>query len=379
MKSIQYLGLFLAAGLASILIGRSLPAVSQTTVQLQTQPPLNQIVPATEPVRLTLQATSSNQQSLANSRFQVRLLAPAKTPWLTSDSPIVEGTTLLEMNAIAPSGSLQFEQTLPIRGTYHLEVSIAPEATGAFEPFEQVLTFAVPENPVKYRNLALLATILLAAGLGSGWVLGGDQKVQDGEIAPQPVRMLLSAATLLAIAVLLVVNVGAEMADRHAHHTHAVEAAAPAMQRSQGIQVQLLGDDQATVGQTVTQTIQATDVATGRPIADLDLNLQVVALEHNEPIFRFAGVLDTDGKFTWQPQFFDGAPHRVTATLSASNPARQVSPIQVSHQVDVEGIAPPMSLRFISLMYFTAIFVVGWMMGLVIRRRLPQQRWRSAG
>lgn len=132
---------------------------------------------------------------------QVSLLTPSKTPWLTSDFPIVEGTPLLTFTDVAPAGELTFEPVLPIRGQYQMEVAVTPRVTGAFEPFEQTLTFSVPENLVKYRNAAILVAVLLLAGLGSGWVL-----------------------------------------------------AAPAVQQSQGVEVQLLGDTQAAVGQLATFT-----------------------------------------------------------------------------------------------------------------------------
>ncbi|HEY9646959.1 MAG TPA: hypothetical protein V6C88_11345, partial [Chroococcidiopsis sp.] len=120
MKLTQYFGLFLAAGLSSLVVylGSAPPVVSQPVVQLETEPPLNQVVPAAAPVQLNLQAVDSSQRPLADANIAIRLLTPAKTPWLTSDFPIVEGTTLLAMNAIAPTGALQIEQTLPIRGTY---------------------------------------------------------------------------------------------------------------------------------------------------------------------------------------------------------------------------------------------------------------------
>lgn len=200
MKVIKYFGLFLAATVVSAAVWLcALPVASQTAIQFQTNPPLSQVVPATEPTQLTIQAIDANQKPLANANIQLRLLTPAKTPWFTSDFPIVEGTTLLKLSAIAPSSRLQFEQTLPIRGTYRTEVSVTPQIVGAFEPFEQVITFSVPENPVKYRNLAILVAILLLTGLRSGWVLGGNQTLRAGEIAPQPVRILLSGTIVLAI------------------------------------------------------------------------------------------------------------------------------------------------------------------------------------
>ncbi|MGV2828669.1 hypothetical protein [Myxosarcina sp. GI1(2024)] len=93
-----------------------------------------------------------------------------------------------------------------------MEVAANPQATDIFKAFEHSLTFKVPENAVKYRNLAILAIILLGVGFTGGWILGGEQTLNDGEIAPQPVRMLLSGMTIIAIAVLLVVNVSAKVA-----------------------------------------------------------------------------------------------------------------------------------------------------------------------
>ncbi len=375
MKAIKYLGFFLAAMVVSAVVWLyALPVASQTAIQFQTNPPLSQVVPATEPTQLTVQALDANQEPLANANIQLRLLTPAKTPWFTSDFPIVEGTTLLELSAIAPSGRLQFEQTLPIRGTYRAEVSVTPQSVGAFEPFEQVITFSVPENLLKYRNLAILVAILLLTGLGSGWVLGGNQTLQPGEIAPQPVRMLLSGTIVLAIVVLLTINISAEMAESHADGTVTqLPLVAPATQQVQGVQVQLSGETHATVGQPTTQTVKITDAATGVPITGVGVKLQVVGLEHNEPVFTFEGQPNQSGELSWQQQLFDGAPHQVTATVSstASSP-RQFFPIQVAHQVEVEGIAPPLYIRFISLMYFTAFFTVSLLIGIILRRHHSQ-------
>lgn len=373
MKSIQYFWVSLAAGFAITLIWllTSLPSAAQTAVQLQANPPLSQVVPNTEPVQLRVQAIDANQQPITDATIQVRLLTPAKTPWLTSDFPIVEGTTLLELNAIAPMGTLQFEQVLPIRGNYQMQVNVTPQTAGAFEPFEQVLTLTVPENPVKYRNVSILIAILLLTGFGGGWVLGGDQRVHEGEIAPKPARMLLSAATLLAIVALLTINIKAEMAEAEMSYHSQGTLSAVATQQVQGIQVELSGDQQATVGQTATQTVSVRDAATRQPISNAAVNLQVIALEHNEQLFTFDGVTDKTGKLTWQQQFFDGAPHQVSATIApAANSSRQFAPIRVAHEVEVEGIAPPLYIRFISLIYFTAIFVIGLIAGFLGHRRL---------
>jgi hypothetical protein len=352
-------------------VSKLTPVVSQPTVQIKTEPPLEEVIPDDTVVKFQLQAIDANEQPLTNANLQVRILTPAKSPWFTSDFPIVEGTELLALEAIAPQGNLEFEEVLPIRGNYTVEVAVNPQLTGAFEAFNQSLTVIVSENPVKYRNLAILAIILLGVGVGSGWLLGGDQTVRDGEIAPQPVRMLLSGMTIVAIAVLLLVNGRAEVAASHVHtEVNAVAHSSPAVAQNEGTQVELLGDTQAIVGNLATQAVRVTNPTTGEPIRDVQVSVESVALESDALMFAYQGTPDATGKLIWQEQFFDGAPHSVTATVTPlDNASGQFEPLQVSQEIEVEGIAPPLLVRFISLLYFTLIFVVGLITGFWGRRR----------
>jgi len=353
-----------------IWLSKSTPVVSQPTVQLQTEPPLAEVIPDDTVVKFQLQAIGTEEQPLTDANLKVRILTPAKTPWFSSDFPIVEATELLELEAIAPQGNLEFEQVLPIRGNYTVEVAVNPKVTGAFEAFNRSLTVIVPENPVKYRNLAILAIILLGVGFGSGWLLGGNQTVGDREIAPQPVRMLLSTMTIIAIAVLLLVNWNAEVAASHVHtEVGAVPDSPPAIAQNEAIQVELLGDIQAVVGNLATKAVKITN-PNGEPMTDVRVNVESVALESDALMFAYQGTPDATGKLTWQEQFFDGAPHSVTATVTPiENASREFEPLQVSQEIEVEGIAPPLLVRFISLLYFTLIFVVGLSAGFWVRRR----------
>jgi len=340
---------------------------SSATVQLKTQPSLDKVLPSSEPVKVTVQAVDALGKPLGPAKLQLQLLTPPPTFWLSSDFPMVEGTKLLELHATSPSSQLQFQQVMPIRGTYQLHVKVIPEIAGAFEPFEQTLTFSVPENPIKYRNLAILAAILLLAGFGGGWVISGRQIVEPGEIAPQRVRLLLSGATIVAILTLLTVNISAEKASTQAHLIHS-HTTAPAFQKSGGLQVRLSGDSNATVGQTTTQIIQVTDAATGKPVNDAILNIRAIALEDNQLVFAYQTTPDLEGKFNWQAQFFDGAPHQVVVeVLPQASSTRQFQPLQVARRVEVEGIEPPLSRRLISLGYFTSIFISGLAAGLLLR------------
>lgn len=369
MKSIKYV-LLTAVAIAVcglVWLSKLTPAVSQSTVQLQTTPPLEEVIADDTVVKFQLQAIDTNEKPLADANLKVRILAPAKTPWFTSDFPIVEGTELLELEAIAPQGNLAFEQVLPIRGNYTVEVAANPQVTGGFESFQQSLTFSVPENAVKYRNFGILAVILLGVGFGSGWIVGGDRTVREGEIAPQPVRMLLSGMTVVAIAVLLLVNSRAEVAASNLEISAVADSVA-AVAQNEAIQVELLGDTQAVVGRSATKAVKITN-PNGEPTTDVRVDVKSVALESDALMFAYQGTPDATGKLIWQEQFFDGAPHRVTATVTpVATASEPFEPLQVSQDIEVEGIAPPLLVRFISLLYFTLIFVVGLIAGFWGRR-----------
>lgn len=375
MKKLNRGWLFLAVSTLSLLLWwQGLPpAVSKPVVQLQSQPALEQVVPFGKPTKISLQAVGSTGQPLPDAQMQLRLLTPPKTPWLTSDFPIVEGTTLLELNAPAPGGTLRFEQTLPIRGQYQLEVQVAPRVPGAFPAFAQTLQFSIPENPIKYRNLAILVTILLLVGFGGGWVLAGNQQTRPGEIVPERVRLVLSGAIILAIAVLLIVNLSAERASSHSSGEHgggSASLAANAEHQSGDILARLSGDQQATVGKMATQTVEVRNAVTDSPVTNVRVRVQAIALEDKEVMFAYEGQPDANGQLTWQEQFFDGAPHRVSAEVMPVQGAEgEFQPFQVSHEVEVAAIAPPLSVRLITLFYFTAVFAVGLMVGLFWHRR----------
>ncbi len=367
MKSIKYLILTLTAIAVSALIWwlNLSPVVSTPTVKLETEPPLEAIIADETVVKFQLQAIDRDQQPLSNANIALHLLTPAKTPWLTSDFPIVEGTELLNLQTVSPEGNLAFEQVLPIRGNYRLQVKVTPEVAGSFEEFEQSLTFTVPENRVKYRNFAVLAVILLTVGCLSGWIVAGDQKINEGEIAPQPVRMLLSGMTVVAIAVLLLVNISAEVAASNPG-VEAVSQSSPILVNNETMQVELLGDNQAVVGNLATLGVKVSNPTTGEAITDVKVNLKSVALESDAVMFAYQGIPDQTGKLIWKEQFFDGASHQVTATVTALEKPSEL--LEVAQKIDVEGIAPPLSVRFISLFYFTLIFIVGLIGGFWVRR-----------
>ena len=83
MKSIKYVLLTTVASAVCELIwlSKSTPVVSQPTVQIQTEPPLEEVIPDDTVVKFQLQAMDADEQLLTDTNLKVRILTPAKTPW----------------------------------------------------------------------------------------------------------------------------------------------------------------------------------------------------------------------------------------------------------------------------------------------------------
>ena len=379
IEPIAFLALICA--IALIFSRSAIVSQPQSTVRLITDPPIGQILPfeaeaavTPKPPRLTVQALDPNGQRLANAKIHLQILAPAPTPWFTTDFPNVEGTKLLDLEAIAPNGELQVQQMLPIRGTYQLQVNVTPTVAQAFTPFKQTLSLDVAENAVKYRYFAILAIVLLVVGLGGGWIIGGKQRVPTGEIAPQPVKLLLSGMIMLAIIALLFVNISAEIAESHgtdhgsiAHQTQPDKAGTT---RSQGIEVSFTGDRSAIVGQPANLKVQAIDTKTNQPVTDALLHVKTTAVEGEWVALDFQSSPNATGEVQWLATFLDGAPHKLEVeVLPKPGGVRQFQPFQVAQEIEVEGVAPSLTVRFITLFYLTSIIVVGLAIGLQMKRR----------
>jgi hypothetical protein len=362
-------------------------------VSLTTSPEIDTIKPyeaeattAQQPVKLTLQAIDHNGKPVTNVRMKVKLLAPTPTPWFTTDFPIVEGTKLIELQADVPTGKLELQQMFPIRGNYQLQVTTTLIGVTEGETSQQNIALTIPENSIKYQNFAILAAILAVAGLGGGWVIGGRQTTTAGEIAPQPVRLLLSGATLVAIVALLYVNVSAEMAQTgmsepmshmmgkgheqmtSAEHTHKSTPANSIV--SQGIKLAITGDDNATVGKPANFQVKAIDANTNQPVAGM-IGIQTINTEKEDKwtAFGYQGMI-SNGGFTWQSGLFDGSGHQINVEFTpAAVAGKKIAPMKVSQSVEVEGVAPPLYIRLISLGYMTGIVASAFLLGFWLHRR----------
>jgi hypothetical protein len=360
---------------------------SQPSVQLVTEPAIADITPleaeatkylgsgkANSPVQLKLQARDAAGKPLENAQFHLQILAPAPTPWFTTDFPVVEGTKLLDITAKAPKGEFLIQQLFPIRGNYQVQVNVTPSVENTFAPMAQTLNLSVPENPLKIAYFPIVLGILLAIGFVGGWIIGAKQELQAGEVAPRQVRLLLSGVTVLAIAALLFFNINAELSKTHDHGGADASADYSGLIQSQGLQLELTGDRQTAVGQLASFQAKLTDSKTNLPVNDVTFAIKSTQLENNWIAFGYQGVPDQNGVLTWQEQFFDGSPHKVeVAVLPNPNSNRQFASFLANQEVDVENVAPPIFIRLIGWFYFTSVLVLGLGAGLWLQKRRSQR------
>ena len=347
----------------------------RSPIELTTSPQVGQFYPfeaeATKPqlpTVLTLTARNPTGELLANSLFKVQIFTPPKNPFFPTDFPVAEGTKLLELKAIAPEGKVELQQMLPIRGKYKLLVNVTPLAVNQFSPIEQTLTLDVSENPAKYRNYAILIAILLAVGVGGGWVMGKQPLPQTGEIAPVKVRLLLSGAVLVAIACLVVVNVSAEVSKSH-DHSHSSPKETVVSNNSQ-LQVKISGDNLTAVGELANLQVEAIDPTTKRSLTDVVFKLKTTQLENNWVAFAYQGNPDATGKLQWQQQFFDGAPHKLEVEVIPNSANSQFKPVVATEEIEVAAVATPLLTRLISLGYLIGTVIIGLAIGLTSRRKV---------
>jgi hypothetical protein len=375
-----------AASLCIIALGGAHAETSQaqSTVQLTTDPPLSKVVPFEaeaksflgsgqfrQPIQLTLQVLDQRGVKQKDAKVHLRILNPPPTPWFTTDFPAVEGTTLLDIGGNAPTGAFRVQQALPIRGTYRLEVDVAPNGSGAFLPFRQILALNVQENPQKLFVFLVTLGVLSLMGILGGWVIGSRQSAQPGEMAPYQVRQLLSIVTLLAILALLFFSIQAELFHQH----RGLESdPTPRFTESQGLKLEVTGNQAAQVGRLTSWQARLTNLKTHQPVSEAIFSIRAIQLEDQWATFSYQGRPDREGTFRWQAQFFDGAPHRVEVVASPSPAAKQkFQLLRAAQEVEVETEEPPISVRVIGLSYLTGAVALGTLLGLGLQHRRRQK------
>lgn len=165
----------------------SLPLQAEEGVDIsfKTDPPIEQIRPDDDVVKLSFKVTRKDGRPLQAAQLHIELDAPPKNAFFSTEAPIVEGTKLLDVTCVAPKGELDIVYLFPIRGEYRLKVTAESTATngGAFRRTSMLWNPRLNEVPSDVRNFWILISILVGFGVVSGMVLGrsAKRKAMSGE------------------------------------------------------------------------------------------------------------------------------------------------------------------------------------------------------
>jgi hypothetical protein len=372
-----------------LLLGNPSAFAQETSgrVLLTLDPPVQKLVPfeaeaeqQQSPPRFHLEAQDSQGKALSRVRMQIKMMTPEPHPWISTDFPIVEGTELLSLEVPAAQGVVQFEQMLPIRGTYQVLIKVMPMDNAVATPLlEQVLTVNVPDNPVKFRNFAILAGICTLVGAVGGFFIGRPQgRIEDPRSRlgiPESVRLLLIGLTLTAMATLIFINISAEFQGGHSRMAGMANNMppmnAPSMAQDKEQVLNLDGAKEVRVGTAESFQARLTGRRTGQEIPSA-FEVSVINTENNWKLFSIATPIADH--LRWRQQFFDGSGHRI----EVQTPPHKKQPALITkHSVSVEGIAPPISVRLKALAYLTGFVALGLFGTMGLKLRFSQTRVSS--
>jgi len=308
---------------------------SAKTIDLQIQPGLENIRPLSKPARLTLTLRDGAGKAIDRARFQIRLYAPPRGLFFSTDFPQVEGTPLIEIETPSFQGKLEWEYVFPIRGVYRLEVSAVD---GVGDGLTQVFPLRIRESRTKLVYLGTFLAGLFLFGLmvgrlftprsGMAHIVGGLLWLLGWVLSVSP-----------AMAQQLMTKVPAEK-----KFVIRLEVSPP------------------TVGQLSDIHLRLFEEKTGKS-HPTHLTLAITQLEKGKRIF-FLKQIPTNGNLAFKFHFVDGSPHRVSsiAELKGRNP------IRVEKVVAVTGIEPPKAVSLRALVLFFGVLVLGLITGRMSRR-----------
>jgi hypothetical protein len=305
------------------------------TIDLQIQPGLENIRPLSKPARLTLTLRDGAGKAIDRARLQIRLYAPPRGLFFSTDFPQVEGTPLIEIETPSFQGKLEWEYVFPIRGVYRLEVSAVD---GVGDGLKQVFPLRIRESRTKLVYLGTFLAGLFLFGLmvgrlftprsGMAHIVGGLLWLLGWVLSVSP-----------AMAQQLMTKVPAEK-----KFVIRLEVSPP------------------TVGQLSDIHLRLFEEKTGKS-HPTHLTLAITQLEKGKRIF-FLKQIPTNGNLAFKFHFVDGSPHRVSsiAELKGRNP------IRVEKVVAVTGIEPPKAVSLRALVLFFGVLVLGIITGRMSRR-----------
>ncbi len=345
MKSISRVAL---AVLALSLTPR---AALAARIECKAEPDFASIGPDADLARYTVRVLDEAGHPVPNSRLKYTLHAPPRNAFFSTDFPIVEGTTLMEGDAVLSDGTLSFDYLTPIRGDYRLVAEAWP-ASDTSRPIRSEIVYHINENPDEVRNGAILLALLFGFGVVSGFVI----------VRPRASR---TAAGIGTVALLLSFGAPRAWAHGHAASAPAPTARGAATSDSNTLSVEF-SPGSGTVGRLV--SIQGTlRDAAGHAVPDAKITIRLHHIEDDKTMYE-GSFAAPSGTFEWRNQFFDGAEHKVFVTAAPLTEGAW-APVTFESTIDVEAIDPPMPIVLRPWGFMVFVTAAGMACGAFLARR----------
>jgi len=341
-------------------IGTGQAKDAAVTITLTSTPAFEHIRPNMDLARVTL-TTFFHGQPLGQGHIKIHLTAPPRTKVMSTGFPRVEGSALLALDSVLTDGSLTIQYLFPIRGTYALDLEIAPVPGGpVFQPTSLHKTLHIAENPAVVRNAWMLIIGLFALGGVTGVIFARSTAARE---------KLLSSASIGPLVLLNGALVPVSFAWADASHTHTVAAVAhgPQIIRGEdGWELEIRASPMpATVGQLVQFAIWLRKDDTVFP-GMTDVAIAVVNQEDAQTVLG-THLLAPQGHTLQSLQFYDGAPHAVTITARpVGGEVSTVAPLTAVLGLDVVALHPPMAVKIRMMAILLGVFVVGMALGFFV-------------
>jgi hypothetical protein len=322
-------------------------------IALTSTPPLEHIRPNTDLAHLTLTAFLHGQP-LSQGQMQVQLMAPARTQFVATGFPRVEGTTLLALDTALTDGTWTVQYLFPMRGTYTFDVGITPAPGGpVFQPTRLRQTVHIAEDPAVVRNASML--------IGALFLLGGIAGIIFARSAAAREKLWGSASVvlLLGLSGALVPVHGALADSGHRGTTMEASQGHQVIHGDQGWELEVQASPTpATVGQLVRLAVWLRKEGTMFP-GTTDVRLEVV---HREEAHTVLGThMQTPQGHTLQSlQLYDGAPHTINVTVRpVTGEDSDVAPLTATLGLEVVALHPPLAVKIRMMAILLGVFVVG--------------------
>jgi hypothetical protein len=295
------------------------------TVDIDSDPPPEQIVPGVSLARVTLKA-SWQGKPLERGHLKLRLVAPRRSGWLLPRLPHLEGTELLQLESGLRDGTFSFQYRFPMPGAYGVELELTPVPGGeGFSPTTLHRRLQVHGDPAEGWFPWLLLGSLFALGVIAGSLCSRQAKART---KPSPVAAVVSVLGFChALALLHTAPVEAD----HAVNTQVTFPRGPqVIKGNAGWELAVRPTPlQARVGEPLQLAIQVRK--DGQIYAQAtEVSLNVYQLAADIPVLR-AHIVAPAGSISPRVQLFDSAPHTctVTARPAAGNVAESVGLVAV--------------------------------------------------